>query len=95
MGCASAVLHGWGGVGKRNNAWFVVSNLHNSGEACFAHRRWYGVSHVHECCWRARTQEGYAALGSFIDGDNSEGARFAYTQPVVMRYAPDVGVWGW
>ncbi len=37
-----------------------------------------------------RREEGYASLGGYIDGKNSQGARFAYTQPVVMCYNPDV-----
>ncbi|GFH10726.1 uncharacterized protein HaLaN_06092 [Haematococcus lacustris] len=35
-------------------------------------------------------QEGYAALGSFIDGDNQEGVRFAFGQGKVMQVGLDV-----
>lgn len=41
------------------------------------------------CMDYARREEGYAALGSYFDGGNVDGVRFAYTQPVVMRYNPD------
>ncbi|KAJ9516060.1 hypothetical protein QJQ45_024487 [Haematococcus lacustris] len=50
----------------------------------------YGVYPVVEMAYDQR-QEGYAALGSFIDGDNQEGVRFAFTQPVVMKYLSSTG----
>lgn len=37
-----------------------------------------------------RREEGYAALGSYFDGSNDAGDKFAYSQPVVMEYHPDV-----
>ncbi|KAL6760711.1 regulatory factor, effector binding domain-containing protein [Haematococcus lacustris] len=52
--------------------------------------RLYGVYPVVEMAYDQR-QEGYAALGSFIDGDNQEGVRFAFTQPVVMKYLSSTG----
>eukprot|EP00195_Chlamydomonas_chlamydogama_P015575 CAMPEP_0202901682 /NCGR_PEP_ID=MMETSP1392-20130828/14398_1 /ASSEMBLY_ACC=CAM_ASM_000868 /TAXON_ID=225041 /ORGANISM="Chlamydomonas chlamydogama, Strain SAG 11-48b" /LENGTH=190 /DNA_ID=CAMNT_0049588285 /DNA_START=287 /DNA_END=859 /DNA_ORIENTATION=+ len=36
----------------------------------------------------ARREEGYAALGEYIDGVNAARTRFSYTQPVIMRYEP-------
>ncbi|KXZ50839.1 hypothetical protein GPECTOR_15g525 [Gonium pectorale] len=36
-----------------------------------------------------RREEGYASLGGYIDGGNASGARFAYSQPVVMCYTPE------
>lgn len=48
------------------------------------HLRWYCTSSQYE-----RREEGYAALGAFIDGDNADGVRFNYTQPVTMVYSPD------
>ncbi|GIL69281.1 hypothetical protein Vretimale_12602 [Volvox reticuliferus] len=50
--------------------------------------RLYNVFPVVEMEYQRR-EEGYAALGSYIDGKNSEGICFAYTQPVVMSYYPD------
>jgi len=47
--------------------------------------RLYDVYPVVEMQYEQR-QEGYAALGSYIDGDNADGAGFAYTQPVCMIY---------
>jgi hypothetical protein len=53
--------------------------------------RLYGVYPVVEMAYVQR-QEGYAALGSFIDGDNAERVRFAYTQPVTMCYPQGANV---
>ncbi|GFR46101.1 hypothetical protein Agub_g7581 [Astrephomene gubernaculifera] len=36
-----------------------------------------------------RREEGYAALGAYIDGANEAGRRFPHTQPVIMCYQPD------
>ncbi|PNW76664.1 hypothetical protein CHLRE_11g467784v5 [Chlamydomonas reinhardtii] len=36
-----------------------------------------------------RREEGYASLGSYFDGSNDAGEKFAYSQPVVMEYHPD------
>ncbi|MEW5298120.1 MAG: hypothetical protein WDW38_001143 [Sanguina aurantia] len=36
-----------------------------------------------------RRGDGYASLGSYFDGQNSGLVKFAYTQPVFMRYEPD------
>ena len=35
-----------------------------------------------------RRDEGYLALGSYMEGRNSEAARMNLTQPIVMRYEP-------
>ena len=54
-------------------------------------RRLYGVFPVVEMSYEQR-QQGYAALGAYIDGDNVEGTRYKNTQPVVMAYAPGVSL---
>lgn len=51
--------------------------------------RLYNVFPVVEMEYERR-EEGYASLGSYIDGRNSQGVCFAYSQPVVMCYYPDV-----
>lgn len=33
-----------------------------------------------------RRDEGFLALGAYMDGKNEEGAAMAQTQPVIMRY---------
>lgn len=33
-----------------------------------------------------KREEGYAALGGYLDGDNATGTKFNFTQPVVMSY---------
>jgi hypothetical protein len=38
-----------------------------------------------------RRDEGYSALGSFMEGANSGQVVFTESQPVVMRYEPQVG----
>ena len=35
-----------------------------------------------------RRDEGFLALGSYMEGRNSESARMNLTQPIVMRYEP-------
>ncbi|GLC46042.1 hypothetical protein PLESTB_001024600 [Pleodorina starrii] len=50
--------------------------------------RLYSVFPVVEMEYQRR-EEGYATLGGYIDGKNSQGVSFAYTQPVVMCYHPD------
>ncbi|GIL60879.1 hypothetical protein Vafri_15714 [Volvox africanus] len=50
--------------------------------------RLYNVFPVVEMDYQRR-EEGYAILGSYIDGRNSENICYAYTQPVVMCYYPD------
>lgn len=37
-----------------------------------------------------RREEAYATLGGYFDGDNESSTRYKYTQPVVMRYDPNV-----
>ncbi len=37
----------------------------------------------------SRREEAYLALGRYVDGANADGVKFAYTQPVVMRYEPN------
>lgn len=51
--------------------------------------RFYEVFPVVECDYQRR-EEGYLALGSYQDGDNSSRSRFGHTQPVVMSYHPGV-----
>lgn len=50
--------------------------------------RLYNVYPVVEIDY-TRREEGYLALGGYIDGDNQTGTAFNYTQPVVMRYEPE------
>ena len=35
-----------------------------------------------------RRDEGFLALGSYMEGQNSESAKMTVTQPIVMRYEP-------
>ncbi|KAL3160470.1 hypothetical protein ABBQ32_010787 [Trebouxia sp. C0010 RCD-2024] len=39
-----------------------------------------------------RRDEGFLALGSYMEGRNSESARMNLTQPIVMRYEPATGL---
>lgn len=39
-----------------------------------------------------RRDEGYLALGSYMEGRNSEAAQMNLTQPIVMRYEPATGL---
>jgi hypothetical protein len=37
-----------------------------------------------------RREEGYLALGNYLDGENAEGTKYEATQPVIMCYEPNV-----
>ena len=39
-----------------------------------------------------RRDEGYIGLGAYFDGANSAGVRLRESQPVVMRFSPQVGL---
>ena len=42
------------------------------------------------CMAYERRDEGYVGLGGYFDGANSAGARLRGSQPVVMRFSPQV-----
>lgn len=50
-------------------------------------RRLYDIYPIVEMNYERRG-DGYASLGSYFDGQNSGLVKFAYTQPVFMRYEP-------
>lgn len=37
-----------------------------------------------------RREEAYLYVGGYFDGNNETGTKYKYSQPVVMRYSPDV-----
>lgn len=54
---------------------------------CNAHSRLYDIYPIVEMSYERRG-DGYAGLGSYFDGQNTGQVKFAYTQPVFMRYSP-------